>query len=89
MPDLRSTTPAPPGVLTAEELAAVRREYRSASLLPGRAYQDPAIFEWERDHVLRTDWVIVGREWDAPEPGSFFGADVAGEPILVAPGPQR
>ena len=86
MPSPRSTTPAPPGVLTAEELAAVRRPYRGASLLPGRAYQDPAIFEWEREHILRTDWVIVGRESEAPEPGSFFQADVDGEPILVARG---
>ena len=38
----RSTT-GDPGILTPDELAAVRRPYRRASLLPGRAYHDPAI----------------------------------------------
>ena len=34
--------------LTADEIAAVRKPYRAASLLPGRAYHDPAIFDFER-----------------------------------------
>jgi hypothetical protein len=31
--------------LTPDEIAAVRRPYRAASLLPGRAYHDPSIGE--------------------------------------------
>ena len=46
--------------LTPEEIAAVRKPYRAASLLPGRAYHDPAIHEFERDEWFRRDW-IVGR----------------------------
>ena len=30
-------------ILTAEELAGIRRDYRSAHLLPKRAYQDATI----------------------------------------------
>ena len=33
-------------ILTAQELAAIRRDYRSATLLPKRAYQDPGIHDW-------------------------------------------
>ena len=40
-------------ILTDAELASVRREYRAASLLPARTYQDPAILDWERDHIVR------------------------------------
>ena len=53
-----STVPSP---LTAEEIAAVRKPYRAASLLPGRAYHDPAIHDFEREVWFRRDWMIVGR----------------------------
>ena len=38
--------------LTQDEIAAVRKPYRAASLLPGRAYHDPAIHEFERTRVV-------------------------------------
>ena len=62
-------------ILTAEEIASVRRGYRAASLLPKRAYHDPAIHEWERANILRRDWVMVAREEDIPEPGSYLLAN--------------
>ena len=70
-------------ILTAAELASIRRPYRDARLLPRRAYHDPAIFEWERDNILRRDWVIVGRADEVPEPGTFFQAELDGEPLLL------
>ena len=42
-------------ILTADELARIRRDYRSATLLPKRAYQDPQIHDWERRQILRRD----------------------------------
>ena len=48
-------------ILTADELASVRREYRAASLLPARTYHDPAVLDWEREHILQRDWLAVGR----------------------------
>ena len=75
-----------PMILTADELASIRRPYRGARLLPGRAYHDQAIFDWEREQFLRRDWVIVGREFEAPEPGTFFTAELDGEPLLVVRG---
>ena len=64
------TSPSPaPSPLTPEEIAAVRRPYRAASLLPGRAYHDPAIHDFEREQWFRRDWLIVGREASRPTPG--------------------
>jgi Rieske 2Fe-2S family protein len=80
--EMTLTTP----ILTADELAAVRRDYRSASLLPGRAYQDPAIHDWERREIFRRDWIVVGRAEEAPEPGSYFLTSVEGDPIIVVRG---
>src|SRR4051812_1694930 len=47
-------------ILTAAELDSIRRPYRGARLLPRRAYHEPAILDWEREHILGRDWVIVG-----------------------------
>ena len=69
--------------LTPEEIAAVRKPYRAASLLPGRAYHDPAIHEFERSEWFRRDWIVVGREEDAAAPGTYFLAEVDDEPLIV------
>ena len=69
--------------LTPEEIAAVRKPYRAASLLPGRAYHDPAIHEFERAEWFRRDWVAVGREGDAASPGTYFLATVDDEALIV------
>jgi glycine betaine catabolism A len=76
----------PPSPLTDQEIAAVRRPYRAASLLPGRAYHDPAIADFERSEWFRRDWVIVGREADAEAPGTYFLTTVADDPLIVVRG---
>lgn len=73
-------------ILTPAELASIRREYRAASLLPARAYHDPAIFDWERDHIVRADWVLVAREEDIAEPTSFKLVEVDGENLILVRG---
>jgi Rieske 2Fe-2S family protein len=74
------------GILTAAELASVRREYRGASLLPARTYHDPAIFDWERAEILRRDWVMVAREDEVPEPGTYLLVELDGDPLIVIRG---
>jgi glycine betaine catabolism A len=76
-------TPAP---ITAEELASVRSPFRKATLLPGRAYHDGAIHEWELEEIFRRDWIAVGRAEETPEPGSFLLRDVLGESVIVVRG---
>ncbi len=72
--------------LTADEIATVRKPYRAASLLPGRAYHDPAIHEFERSEWFRRDWIVVGRVEDAAAPGTYFLAEVDDEPLIVVRG---
>ena len=71
------------GILTAAELASVRREYRAASLLPRRTYHDADIFDWERREILRRDWVLVAREEDTPDTGTYVLAQVDGEDLVI------
>jgi glycine betaine catabolism A len=72
--------------LTADEIASVRKPYRAASLLPGRAYHDPAIHDFERREWFRREWMVVGREEDAPTAGTYFLATIDDEPLLIARG---
>src|SRR5437667_8733781 len=74
--------------LSAQELAAVRRPFRGATLLPARTYHDPAIFTFEREQWFFRDWICVGREEDAPDPGSYFTVELIGEPLIVVRGPD-
>jgi Rieske 2Fe-2S family protein len=73
-------------ILTARELGSIRREYRAATLLPARCYQDDAILDWERDNIVRTDWVMVARTEDVAEPGSFRLLELDGEQLLLVRG---
>src|SRR5690349_594057 len=78
---MESTAP-----LTPEEIASVRKPYRAASLLPGRAYHDDAIHAFELERFFGHDWVVVAREEDAPDPGTYFLAEVADEPLILVRG---
>jgi Rieske 2Fe-2S family protein len=79
-------TSAPRPLFTPDEIAAVRRPFRSATLLPARAYHDEAIWEWEREEWFFGDWVCVGRVEETPEPGSYVLLDYLGESIIVVRG---
>jgi len=74
MPDRTIDT----SILTAAELDSIRRPYRGARLLPRRTYHEPAILDWEREHILRRDWVIVGRDDEAPDKRTYFTAELDG-----------
>jgi Rieske 2Fe-2S family protein len=73
-------------LLSAGELAAVRRPYRSATQLPPRVFHDPAIFAFERREWYGRDWLCVGRAEQAARPGEYFLAEPAGQGVLVVRG---
>jgi choline monooxygenase len=54
-----------------------------AATIPNTWYSDQEVFELERRAIFGDTWQIVGRADQVTEPGSFFTAEVAGEPILV------
>ncbi len=54
-----------------------------ASTIPAPWYRDSRIEELERTNVLSATWHVAGRLDQVRDIGSFFTADVAGEPIVV------
>lgn len=59
------------------------RPLEKAATIPSSWYLDPEIYALERREVFGETWQVVGRSDQVVEPGSFFTAEQAGEPILV------
>jgi choline monooxygenase len=54
-----------------------------ATTLPSRWYTDPEVLTLERERVFAPTWQSVGHaEW-VSQPGTWFGCEIAGEPVLV------
>ena len=54
--------------------------------LPTGRYTDAGFFELERKHVWKKSWLLVGRDEDFAEPGSFRTFDRTGSPLLLVRG---
>ncbi|HEV3485245.1 MAG TPA: SRPBCC family protein, partial [Vicinamibacterales bacterium] len=57
-----------------------------ASTLPSRYYIDPAVLDHENRNVFARTWQLAGRLEQVREPGQYFTATIAGEPLLVVRG---
>lgn len=57
-----------------------------ASTIPSAWYTDPRIAELERLSVFGQTWQVAGRAEQVKQPGQFFTADIAGEPVVVVRG---
>ena len=55
----------------------------TAWTIASRYYTDPAVLEQEKRRIFYRTWQMAGRTDRLAEPGSYFTADVLGEPIIV------
>jgi choline monooxygenase len=62
------------------------RRLEFASTLPSDFYCDAAVLADENRNVFGRTWQLVGRAEQVAEPGAFFTATVAGEPLLIVRG---
>ena len=70
---------------SAAEIAAVRGENPAHlhSLIPARCYYDEDIYKFEVEHILKKNWLAIGR-WDwAEKPGDYFTTTMSGEPLVI------
>jgi phenylpropionate dioxygenase-like ring-hydroxylating dioxygenase large terminal subunit len=67
-----------------QEEELIHREVARASTLPARFYTDPAIQEAEKQRIFGRTWQVVGRAAQVAQPGDYFTAELAGEPLLLA-----
>lgn len=57
-----------------------------AATLPAKLYVDAMVLAHEKRAVFHRTWQLVGRLEQVAEIGSYFTADIAGEPIVIARG---
>src|SRR4051794_11352658 len=58
-------------------------DVNEAETLPPQCYADRDFFEFEKEAIFRHEWLCVGRESWAKEPGDYFTTSHIGEPIII------
>ena len=74
---------------TVQEILALyddKAPLAEAHTIPAPWYFDSRIADLERLRVFSKSWQAIGRAQQVAEPGQFFTADIAGEPIIVVRG---
>ena len=75
------TNPALP--LYAAEIERTCLPLERATKLPGPAFTDAAVLEWERANFFRRGWICAGHVEQVSGRGQYLTVDVGGESVLV------
>lgn len=59
---------------------------QKARALPAAAYIDEEYFEWEKENILKKQWLSLAHISQIPEPGDYINLDMLGERISVVRG---
>src|ERR1700709_1128832 len=54
-----------------------------ATMLPGRAFTDAAVLDWERANFFRRGWICAGHIEQGGARGKYLTVDAGGENVLV------
>ncbi len=54
-----------------------------AETLPPECYTDADFYEFEKEAIFNHEWLCLGREEWAKNPGDYFTSSIIGEPIVV------
>src|SRR4051812_24245020 len=73
----------PPLPLHAADIERTLAPLEHATMLPGAAFTDPDVLDWERANLLRRGWVCAGHVEQVSERGHYVRIDVGGENVLV------
>ncbi len=68
------------------EMAEMLRTRRPGYSLPGRFYNDPAIFALDMEVIFQREWLYVGATCEVEEPGQYMTVSIGGSSIIVVRG---
>lgn len=57
-----------------------------ATTLPAEAYTSEEYFEYEKETILKKEWICIAHVSQIPKPGDYISLDVLGEPMIVVRG---
>lgn len=69
--------------VTQQLLSDVGHKLRDSWTLPGKVFNDPEIFDLERERVFARSWVFLAHETEIPKPGDYVVRYVADDPFIV------
>ena len=75
------TNPALP--LSAADIERTCLPLEQATMLPGAAYTDYEVFQWERANFFRQGWICAGHIEQVASRGQFLTLEAGGENVLV------
>jgi phenylpropionate dioxygenase-like ring-hydroxylating dioxygenase large terminal subunit len=62
------------------------RPMEEAQALPAAYYTSEALYELEVERIFKKDWLYICRTDEVAEPGDWYAAEIAGEPIMLVRG---
>ena len=68
------------------ESLSIEQDASRAWTLPAQLYTDAAVYAAEKDKVFSRTWQVVGHHSQVENPGDYFTAELAGEPLLIVRG---
>jgi phenylpropionate dioxygenase-like ring-hydroxylating dioxygenase large terminal subunit len=66
-----------------QSLESSARDVELAEMLPPACYTDRDFWEFEKEAIFSREWLCVGREAWAKNPGDYFTSAHMGEPIVI------
>ena len=71
-------------IFTEDEVLSIREGIDGVKgVLPPRFYTDKAIYQYEVEHVLKKNWLCVGRWDEAENPGDYFTINMWDQSIII------
>ena len=67
-----------------DSFASSVKPTEEAESLPPEIYTSPEFYAFEKEALFYREWLCVGREEWASEPGDYFTASHANEPLIIA-----
>lgn len=69
--------------MRAQEILSSLKSRRPGHTLPRAFYVDPAIHQFDLDHIFYKQWLFVGHDCEIPRPGDYLTLQVGDYPLLV------
>ncbi len=63
--------------------AYLEQDIGEARALPMEMYTSKALLEAEREHILKREWLCIGRLEQVENPGDYFTVELFGEPVVI------
>src|SRR5689334_8220319 len=76
-------SPGPVLDLSLDAVERTRLPLERATQLPGAAFTDPGVLDWELAHLFGREWVCAGHVGALQQRGDFLTVQLGGDSVIV------